>query len=169
MSFQTNLGSRRLPETLITLDELNGAILIFAVFPFSHPKTPVYFSCFGECCSSVLLWSSRNFPSAWGWVDCDRMLFFYWTYPLIFQVSLSQKRKALKSNENIFPLKAFLSWRPLNICLCAWTLNIPGAPQIEPSSLSGRTRGETFLQHSRVYSSGIILLVWYIPWVDFLI
>lgn len=102
MSFQTNLGSRRLPETLITLDELNGAILIFAVFPFSHPKTPVYFSCFGECCSSVLLWSSRNFPSAWGWVDCDRMLFFYWTYPLIFQVSLSQKRTALKSNEIVW-------------------------------------------------------------------
>lgn len=48
----------------------------FCSCSFFTSQNPVYFSCFRECCNSVLLWSPRNFPSAWGWVDCDWMLCF---------------------------------------------------------------------------------------------
>ena len=95
---------------------------------------------------------------------------FWWTYPLIFLLRLSQKRTALQSNEIIW---IYISSKSISLLKAVEHLPLYMniyyflRSSIEPSSLSGRTRRETFLQHSRVYSSGIILLVWYIPSVDF--
>lgn len=84
MYFQVNLGSQgfqRFGEQ---------AFFCFHVVFFTKP-VPICLSCLEECCSSVLLWSSRyhlwkiktppNFPSAW-WVHNDYIFSHGWTYPL---------------------------------------------------------------------------------------
>ena len=68
--FWNQFGISWLLETLITPDELSGAIWCFAVsffifififfFTFS-PQIPIYyFSCQGKCCHTVLQWISRD-------------------------------------------------------------------------------------------------------------
>ena len=71
-------------------------LFYFLIFLNKSPSTRVFLE---ECCSTVLLWSTRNvfagkeklldFPSASGWVDNDWSFFFFmWTYPLIHPVYL---------------------------------------------------------------------------------
>ena len=67
----------KLPSELgLTCMKQNVCFFCLVVF-----NVPICFSCLGECCDTVLLWSSRNvlwaaelfpsFPSAWGCTDVD--------------------------------------------------------------------------------------------------
>ena len=64
----------------------------FWTFSYILKQVPIYFSCFGERCNSVLLWSSRkhfvdsetshSFRSGQWQVDSDWNFIFRWTFPL---------------------------------------------------------------------------------------
>ena len=72
--FANQFGILGLPETLITTDELYGAILCGGFFYVKKKKVPGYFRCLGKCCDDrfavklqkcfVDYETSPDFPSA---------------------------------------------------------------------------------------------------------
>ena len=95
-TFQTNLGSLGL--CTLGLRRMSCMEPFDGLFCPRFEQVPFFFSCSGECCNTVLLWTSRSIlwimklqhlPSlGWGWTDTviDLYFIFGWTYPLLMHM-----------------------------------------------------------------------------------
>lgn len=103
MVFSNQFGILGLLETWITLDELYF-LWFFSVFFCFSIKSLATLVLEGECCYTVLLWSSKHvsvpliFPSTWGWVNNGRFLIFFGVLFLELYIQCTGSVASCKSN-----------------------------------------------------------------------